>query len=135
MTPRFRTGLAWNLVAFGVLAICGFLLNVLIGRYYGAAAFGVFTQVLALYYVFSQLAVGGLGYSTVSLAAKHSTDRARLQGTVSAALALTLGLSAVSAFVALAVSGPIGSWVYDADVAEGLRWVVVGLVAFALNKV
>ncbi len=135
MPGRFRTGLVWNLLAFGILAICGFLLNVLIGRYYGPAAFGVFTQVLAYYYIFSQLAVGGLGYSTVSLAAKHATDRARLQNTVSAALALTVALALLSTAAALLLSGPIGRWTQSPEVATGIRWVLPGLVCFALNKV
>ncbi len=135
MPGRFRTGLIWNLFAFGILAVCGFLLNVLIGRYYGPAAFGVFTQVLAYYYVFSQLAVGGLGYSTVSLSARHSGDRTRLQGSVSAAIVLTIGLSLLSTASALALSEPIGLWTGSAEVAQGIRWVIPGLVCFALNKV
>jgi len=135
MPGRFRTGLIWNLLAFGILAVCGFLLNVLIGRYYGPAAFGVFTQVLAYYYVFSQLAVGGLGFSTVSLAAKYSGNRERLQGSVSAALTLTILLALLSTAAAFILSAPIGLLTDSPDVATGIRWVLPGLVCFALNKV
>ncbi len=135
MKTPFTTGVIWNLGSFAILAASGFALNVLIGRYYGAAAFGVFTQVLACYYVFSQLAVGGLGYSTLSLVARPPYDAALVRPCLGAALALVTGLSLSVTAAAAALSIPIGSLLDSPGVTAGVVWSLPGLACFALNKV
>lgn len=132
---RFVSGIVWNLGSFAVMAASGFALNVLIGRFYGAATFGIFTQVLACYYVFSQLAVGGLGYSTLSFVGRSTHSPDGIRGYVFSALVLVLALSALVTVVAAALSKPIGVLLDSPDVTAGILWTLPGLACFALNKV
>jgi len=67
---RFSRDVIWNFVSVVILGISGFALNIIIGRYYGPEAFGIFSLVLAVYYIFSQLAVGGFVFSSLSLVAQ-----------------------------------------------------------------
>ena len=46
---RLRAGVTWNVASLAVLGLAGIALNVLIGRYFGAAALGVFNQVMGAY--------------------------------------------------------------------------------------
>lgn len=135
-TPgRFGRDVAWNLASVCILGICGFSLNIIIGRYYGAATFGVFSQVLAVYYVVSQLAAGGLTFSTLNFVAAHSDDRAAVREIISSAVVLTAGLAFAVCLAAYLLSGWIGS-VFDSDaVRRGTLWVIPGVWCFAVNKI
>jgi O-antigen/teichoic acid export membrane protein len=54
-----RIEIFWNIAALGVIAIAGLMLNFAIGRLYDPAALGIFNQVLAVFLILGQLAVGG----------------------------------------------------------------------------
>ncbi|MFC1461294.1 hypothetical protein ACFLQR_02100, partial [Verrucomicrobiota bacterium] len=44
---KFQKGVLWNALSFGVMAVSGVALNVLLVAVYGAATLGVFNQVYA----------------------------------------------------------------------------------------
>lgn len=132
---RFNRDVIWNLVSVCLLGICGFSLNIILGRYYGAETFGVFSQVLAVYYVFSQLAVGGFVFSTLHLVAAHSMDRETVRKIITSSLILTAGLALLVCITAGFLSGFIGQLFDSENVRKGLLCTIPGLWCFAINKV
>lgn len=135
LSDRFCRDVGWNLGSVAVLAVCGFALNIVIGRFYGAAVFGVFSQVLAVYYIFSQLAVGGFVFSTLNFTASHGEDREAVRRIIASALWLTAGLASVVCGAAFFMAGWIGRLFASDGIRQGLLWVLPGLWCFALNKV
>jgi hypothetical protein len=57
---KFNTDLLWNMASFGLVAIIGIVLNIIIFKVYHTDVLGVFNQVFAIYLLLSQLAVGGV---------------------------------------------------------------------------
>ena len=135
MPGRFSRDVAWNLASVCILGVCGFSLNIVIGRYYGAATFGVFSQVLAVYYILSQLAVGGLMFSTLNLVAGHHDDREAVREIITSALILTAALAFVVCSAAYGLAGWIGGMFDSAAVRRGILWVIPGVWCFAVNKI
>lgn len=131
----FRTGLLWNFASLAFIGAGGFLLNVLIAAKHGPPALGVFNQVLALYLVMSQACVGGIAFSTLHLPARHRQDTKALPHIVASAIVIVFVTSASGAVLLWLLANSIGRWFSSAAVAEGVRWVAPGLVAFSINKV
>lgn len=132
---RFSRDVVWNLFSVVILGICGFSLNIIIGRFYGAEAFGLFSQVLAVYYIFSQLSVGGFTFSSLSLVAGHAGEHEAVRRIVSSALILTAGLAGLVCLGAFFMAGWI-AWLFESEgVRLGIYWVLPGLWFFAINKI
>lgn len=132
--PRLLRDVGWNVAALGVLAVSGLAINVVIGRVWGATVFGVFSQVLALYYIVSQLAAGGFPFAALYAVGEHAGDRPAAARRLTSALGPTAVLATVVGVAVFALSGPIGRWFDSPDVGIGLAWTLPGLVCFALNK-
>lgn len=133
-TARIRRDLSWNIVSLAFLAIAGLALNFVIGRYYDTAVLGIFNQVLALYVICSQLAVGGFCFSALAAMPAH-TDRTERRRILTAALLPTAALAlSVGILVAVAAT-TIARWLDSPAVAIGLWCVAPGLFFFALNKI
>ena len=132
---RFRRDVAWNVASIAVLGVSGIALNAIIARAYGAAALGVFNEVLAAYILFSQVAVGGVNLSALKSIAEKPEDRARTTAIVVGSLVLVLALGGA---VSLAYFG-LREWIARAlespGVATGMAASAVGLFFFTLNKV
>lgn len=132
---RFQRDVLWNFGSLAILGFAGIALNWLIGSQYGSAALGVFTQVLAAYFLFSQAAVGGIDRSVLRITAEEPDDRERAAAALCAGLwpaallsvGFTVAFVAVRHWVALKLESP--------DVAVGMAWAAPGLFCFALNKV
>jgi O-antigen/teichoic acid export membrane protein len=134
-SQRFRRDLIWNIAAMGVLGVSGMLLNIIIGRYYGPEVLGVFHQVLVVYYILSQLAVGGFVYSSLHFTAEHVGKHREIGNIVAAALILTAALAAIVCSVAYFSSGLIGTFFDSPAVSRGILMTIPGLFFFALNKI
>jgi len=132
---RFSRDVIWNFVSVVILGISGFALNIIIGRYYGPEAFGIFSLVLAVYYIFSQLAVGGFVFSSLSLVAQSAGDDRQVRQIISTGLALTAALALVVCVAAALLSARIGHLFHSDAVRRGLLWTIPGLWFFAINKV
>lgn len=134
MERRLTVDTAFNLAAFGVMAVSGVLLNLLILGRAGDAALGVFNQVYAVYVIGSQVAVFGL-HDAVHVQVASHPDAAERRAIVGGGL---LGAGLIGAPVALAVwlLAPLaGAFAGSDAVGEGLRWLAPGLLLFAMNKV
>jgi hypothetical protein len=131
---RFQAALAWNFASLAVLGVAGIALNALIGVLYDESALGIFNQALAAYIFFSQVAVGGLDRSLLKEVAACAHERARVAGTLAAALVpgVLLALAVTLAF--WLARGALGRWLDSPGTAEAIGWATPGLFFFALNK-
>lgn len=135
MRGPHRGDILWNLASLVTLGLSGLALNGVIGVWYGAETLGVFNQVLAAYMLFSQLACGGLHYSTLKHVAQYGGDTARCAAIVRAALACAGVLSAAACVVFGLLALPISGWLESAAVGEGILWTLPGLFFHGVNKV
>jgi O-antigen/teichoic acid export membrane protein len=135
LREKFGRDVLWNLVSFAIMGVSGILLNILIGRFYGAAAMGIFNQVFALYILASQLGAFGIHYSTLRYVSEYAETREECDRIISAALFLTLLCTSAVTLVAFLLAGWLG-WAFDSEgLVVGWYAVLPGLWCFALNKV
>jgi O-antigen/teichoic acid export membrane protein len=127
-------GVAWNVASLAVLAVAGIGLNFLIGGLYGAAALGVFNQVLGAYILCSMAAAGGINYSLLRAVATAPRDPVHVAGAVVGALPPTVVLAAlVSGLFYLGRHG-VAELLDSPGVAVGMEAATPGLFCFAINK-
>lgn len=132
---RFSVGVLWNVGSLGILALGGIFTNVLIVSTRGEDAFGVFSQVYALFLIAGQLGVGGLQFSVLQRVSYHQDDPAKCSAITSSALLLaTVSASAIMAFMALAAPA-ISRLLTSPELEEGLLIAVPGLIFFSANKI
>ncbi len=132
---KFQRDALWNFGSVAVLGVCGYGLNFLIGRYWGAAPLGVFNQVLAAYIFFSQAAVGGVNLSVLRAMSEHRDDRAKVAAIITGSLPPTLGLASVFTIAFYLARNSVADLLESPEVAEGMALAAPGLFFFALNKV
>lgn len=134
-TPiKFTRDVIWNTFSFGIMGVCGIVLNILIAIYYGSATLGVFNQVYAIYIFLSQLAVGGIHLSVLKNISQFSEDKTESNAIISAGLLLTAGVAAVVAFVAFFLRDFFATILGSEGVGVGVVYITWGLFFFALNK-
>jgi Membrane protein involved in the export of O-antigen and teichoic acid len=134
IASRFAQGVIWNLSSFATLALAGILLNMLIGRYYGADVLGEFNQVYAVYILFSQLAVWGVNVSTLRYTAQNQ-DATETGSILSSALLLSLITSTVASLF-MYYSASAFAQLFDSPIIEkGIHLASLGLILYSLNKV
>lgn len=135
IASKLTVDIAYSLGSFGILAVCGILINVGIGGLRNAEALGVFNQAYAVYIVASQLAAWGLHYSVLRNAAFFDGDapeQGRLLCTAGV-MALAFGIAAAVALALL--SGMAGDLLRSASTGDSVRIAASGLALFPLNKV
>ena len=132
---KLNRDMVWSMGGLAVFAVAGFCLNTLIGRFYGAAALGLFNQVLALYLILAQVCVGGMYFSVLRYASEYAEDREALGDIVLSALVVALAVSVVTCGGVFALRHSIGELFGSPDMAIGLLCILPGLVVFACNKI
>jgi O-antigen/teichoic acid export membrane protein len=132
---KFGRDALWNLGAVAMLAVCGLAINLLIGRYLGAAPFGVYNQVWAAYIFFSQAAIGGIDRSVLRAVAERPADRAHVSAVILGALVPAVSLAAGVGLAFWASRGVVAALLESDGVARGIEAATPGLFFFALNKV
>lgn len=130
------SGIIWNALALGFMALAGIGLNLAVGRAYGAAALGTFNITFALYIFFSQIAAFGLHLSVLrGVSAAVSEGASRTATVVYSGLVLCLCLAVLVTLAALA-STPLIVRLFPAVPDLQVSWLIAapGLLAFAINK-
>jgi O-antigen/teichoic acid export membrane protein len=126
--------LLFNYSSLAIVAVGGLLTNVIVARYLGEAALGVFAQAYAVYIAASQLAVGGVHISVLRSVAQARADRAEQARLVASGLALSLALGAAVACLVLLGRGLLGALLGSSELPSALAFAALALVPFALNK-
>src|SRR5882672_2798832 len=132
---KFQRDAAWNFASVAVLGICGFTLQIVIGREYRSAPLGVFNQVMAAYIVFGQAAVGGINLSTLRGISESRGDRGRVTAIIWGAALPTVALAAACTTLFWFSRGFFAEHLESPGVAAGMEVAAPGLFFFALNKV
>ncbi len=137
MTKRNNShslNIAFSVIAFGVVALAGVGINVVIASLYTPSALGIFNQAFAFYIICSQVAVLGIQASTLKGVAHNQQDLQRALEIMLSALLLVGAISCVVlCFVFLAI--PTVASFYNSGVKEALYGVVPGIGFFAINKI
>ncbi len=132
---KFSNDLIWNAGAFALAAGFGVLVNLLIIRWYDAAALGVFNLVYAVYILLSQLAVGGVHLAVQAFVPRDLTAGRNTDVQVSASMLLaTLTSLSVIALAWLGRDLP-ARWFDSPSVGHAFPLVIPGLLFFSWNKV
>lgn len=132
---KFGKDVSWNFASFIILGITGIVLNILVGRFYGAGVLGVFNQVFALYIFFSQFAVFGIHFSVLKHVAEFAEDRRKCNAIITSAIAITAICTTIICLIAYMMVNWIGEVLESPDVGKGILFILPGLFCFALNKV
>jgi O-antigen/teichoic acid export membrane protein len=135
MNSRLGQGLSWNMLSLVILAASGFIMNAMIVYTRGEEALGVFSQVYAIYLIFSQIVVFGLHHSVLRLVSYHHQDRSYCSEITISALILIIVISIPATIISLLLIKPMGFLLDSPDVATGLFLTLPSLVFFSLNKV
>jgi O-antigen/teichoic acid export membrane protein len=90
---KFNTDLLWNMASFGLVAIIGIVLNIIIFKVYHTDVLGVFNQVFAIYLLLSQLAVGGVHLGVQRFVPAYIKSEMQTKNIVIAALIVSTVIS------------------------------------------
>jgi len=124
--------LAINLGSLAFLAVTGFLITFLIGRYYGPTHLGNFNVIFALFVFLSQLGSFGLQYSSLRYASLYS-DTAERSDILRSAIFIAVAAASIAVVVGL-IFAPFIVWVFKFESVGPWLVVLPGLWCFSLNK-
>lgn len=134
--PSIKSGVIWNVGALGFLAISGFALNILIGRFYSPGDLGLFNIVFALYILTSQFTTFGLQNSTLQSVSVNFDDKPKISNILSSALVSAVGINLLLLPIIFLLS-PFIADIYPSapNLEQACQLVIPGLFFFSLNKI
>lgn len=134
LTSPFTVDLLLNYAAFTVTALGGLAFLLVCAAYLGMAGLGVVSQVMALFVISAQLAVGGIQFSALRTAGDPTLegDERRLQ--IWAAIFTAAAWGTVVAILSFAVSGLADRLFGSPQVGEAWAHATPALAFFAVNK-
>jgi len=124
----------WNLLSTFFCGICGVLLLLIIGGWYGPIIFGVFNQIYALYIIFSQLGAFGIHLSLIKSLAENDSVEERRQIVFSSGMFASFLLASFFALILHFLAMPIGAFLKSPQVGFGLIFASIGIFFFSMNK-
>jgi O-antigen/teichoic acid export membrane protein len=132
---KFSLDLLWNMASFGLVAIIGILLNIIILKVYDTRVLGVFNQVFAIYLLLSQLAVGGVHLGVQRFVPANIKSDAQTKNIVLAALIVCTIISIVVIFIGFLLKDFPATILNSKAVGVGYVVILPGLLFFSWNKV
>lgn len=134
LSDKLTGDILWNFVSFGIIAINGIILNILIVSIYGSSALGLFNQIYAVFIVLSQLAVNGIHFSVLKSVSLE--DR---QPELSRLFSSALMTTGIVSLVVIGITFPLvnqASNIFQSEFMNtGIILTLPGLFFFSLNKV
>ncbi len=135
LSKKFSSDLVWNFFSLGILAISGIVINIFIAKYYGSIHLGVFNQVFAIYILLSQLAIGGIHFSTLKHIS-YNQNKISIVGEITiSALILSIAISLPISVITYLIKDFIGDLFGSPSVGFGLILIAPGLIFFSINKI
>ena len=135
LSSKFGQDVLWNIASYGVMAVSGIAINVIIWYVYSPDVLGVFNQVFAVYVIASQFAVAGIHLSVVKYVAQYATQVAIYRAINTAAILLSIVIAGLSAILLWSLSDQIGILLSSPQVARGIVYIAPALFFFSINKV
>lgn len=133
-TDKFSGDLFWNVIGFGVIAVCGFSINSFIAVKYDFKTLGYFNIVYALYILLSQISVWGVHLAIQRYIPQYSKLRHRIREFFTAGFILTLFFSSCTILVALIAHKLPGKLMNNQLLENGFVYAIPGLLFFGMNK-
>nr|QNO41775.1 lipid II flippase MurJ [Methanosarcinales archaeon ANME-2c ERB4]QNO42752.1 lipid II flippase MurJ [Methanosarcinales archaeon ANME-2c ERB4] len=124
---KFAFDVGWVFISQIITLATGFLLSVILGRFLGAAAFGLFTMTLTIYTIASL--VGGIGIPTaiVKYVAEFKEEKEKLDIFVSCGVVNSIVFGAIIGSILFALSGVLASAFSMPELTD-----LIKIIAFAL---
>lgn len=133
-SKKYYSDTAWNFGAFGVQAVSGALLNLVLMKYAGPGTLGIFNQLYAVFVIAGQLAVLGLNDSCQKHVAQFDSNDLEKSPLIAAALNCAFLTGLCGSFALLVLSFGIAKTDMD-SLSLGVRYLAPGVLFFVLNKV
>ncbi len=135
LSHKINRDIAWTFVSFGILAVSGILMNIMIVLFRDAASLGIFNLSYAVYLIGSQVAVMGIHNSVMRYTAYYSEDPLERGQMFSSAMLLTIILGIILGF-AVYLAAPLYEIIFSSEAAaKAISYTGFGLMLFPLNKV
>jgi O-antigen/teichoic acid export membrane protein len=135
LSSKFGQDVIWNIASYGVMAVSGVVISVIIWLVYSPDVLGVFNQVFAVYVIASQFAVAGIHLSVVKYVAQYSSQIEIYRAINTAAILLATVIAGLSTILLWILSEPIGNLLNSPEVARGIVYITPALFFFSINKV
>lgn len=135
LSSKFGQDVLWNIVSYGVMAVSGIAINIIIWYVYSPDVLGVFNQVFAVYVIASQFAVAGIHLSVVKYVAQYAAQVGIYRVINTAAILLSIVIAGISAILLWLLSEQIGILLGSPEVAKGIVYIAPALFFFSINKV
>jgi O-antigen/teichoic acid export membrane protein len=135
MTARkFAFDVSWVFISQVITLATGFLLSVILGRFLGAAAFGLFTMTLTIYTLASL--VGGIGIpaAIVKYVAEFKENKEKLNIFVSCGVINSIFFGMIIGSVLFALSGMLASIFNMPELTELIKIISFALPFLVLNN-
>lgn len=132
---KLSRDILWTMGSFSILALSGIAINLVIAATRDAAALGIFNLSYAVYIIASQIAVAGVHYSVLRLAAHLDGEQQEREGMIWSAIAVSTTFG-VSCGLALYLATPLFESIFGSpESARAISLTGFGLALFPLNKV
>ena len=132
---KFSTDVLWNIASVVIMGISGAVLTLVIAKWYGSTALGLFNLTYSIFTFLSHGVAAGIHLSVLNSVARHVDDEKEVQEILNAGL-LTAGLTSLfSLIVIYLVRDVFGILFRSTDIITSLVCVMPGLFFFTLNKV
>ena len=102
---KIKSDILWNYFSFGFLALCGLLLNLIIGTFYDETILGFFNQVTVIYIIFS---VGSAGIN-FSVLRSIASDKKEVSENIIGALIPTIFMSILTIVILFILAKPFST--------------------------
>jgi O-antigen/teichoic acid export membrane protein len=132
---KFGQDVLWNIASLAVLAVCGVLLNIIIGWFYDSSVLGIFNQVYAVYIVFSQFGVMGIHLSVMKHVAQYANEKEVYRSSITGGLLLSITFAIISCLVFWSIRSLLANLLGSPGVATGMAYATIGLFFYSINKV
>ncbi|MDZ7821466.1 MAG: oligosaccharide flippase family protein [Candidatus Marinimicrobia bacterium] len=131
---KFVKDTSWTFIATLIVGFSGLILQTLVANNHAATGLGIYSQVLAIYTLFTLLAGFGIELSTIKHTAEFKDDHQNLIASFSTSQLILLFFSTIIATSLYLISTNFPNVFSSEEVARGIKYVCPGIVFFILNR-
>lgn len=134
MESTLKSGIIWNVIGFGLTAVMGIIINIVVVIYGNSAILGIYNQLTAYYAVLGQVAAFGMQQLGVFFVTNAQDPKEEHQ-LIGSMLLCSLIAGLVTAYAMYLLANPLNEIFYhNRAMLAGLRAVAVAAVPFGINK-
>ena len=107
---KFAFDVGWVFIAQVIVLLTGFLLSIILGRFLGAAPFGLFTMAVTIYAIASLVGAIGIPTAIVKYVAEYKENKEKLNNFVSCCVANSLIFGVVTGLILFILSNTLANF-------------------------